>query len=225
MASSSLRRTLAVFQKDLQSELRTRYGITALLLFVVVTVTLVVLSAADEPIPPPIVSAVLWVIMCFTAMTGLGRGFISEEERGTALFLRMNSTPLAVYAGKLLINIALAVITNFLGVCMLFLFMSRTSVGSWLMLLMITVVGSIGLAVVLTIVSALVAKAGSRSPLLPVLSFPILVPILMLGTKATLVALAGMEFADLASDLQLILVYTGLLVVVSTLLFDVLWSE
>lgn len=225
MASSSFLRVQAVVMKDLHSEVRTRYGITALLLFVVTTVTLIVFSAADEPMLPPIVSAIIWVLMSFTAMTGLGRGFVSEEERGTALYLRLNSTPLAVYAGKLLVNILMAVVTNILGITMLFWFVNRVTVGSWLLLITTVIIGSIGLAAVLTIVSALVAKTGSRSPLLPVLSFPILVPLLMIGTKTTLFALAGMSIADVQSNLLLILAYTGMIVVVSVMVFDIIWSD
>lgn len=225
MASSSMRRVQAVILKDLHSEIRTRYGITALLLFVVTTVVLIVFSAADEPLPPPIVSALIWVLMCFTAMTGLGRGFVSEEERGTALFLRLNSTPLAVYTGKLLVNMTMAVVSNLLGISLLFWFASNVGVGSWLLLLVSVFVGSLGLATVLTIVSALVAKTGTRSPLLPVLSFPILVPLLMLGTKSTLFALAGMGMADVQSILSLILAYTGIVLVVSLMVFDIIWSD
>lgn len=225
MVLSSIRKVQAVIIKDLHSEIRTRYGITALLLFVVTTVALVVLSAADEPMAPPIVSAIIWVLMCFTAMTGLGRGFVSEEERGTSLFLRLNSTPLAVYTGKLIMNMIMAVVTNLLGVGLLFWFVTNVGVGSWMLLLVTVVVGSIGLATVLTIISALVAKTGSRSPLLPVLSFPILVPLLMLGTRTTLFALAGMGTSDMLGNLQLILAYTGLVLVASVLLFEIIWSD
>lgn len=225
MVSSSLRRTFAVVEKDIRSEMRTRYGITALLLFVVVTVSLVVFAAADEPMPSPIVSAFIWVIMCFTAMTGLGRGFISEEERGTVLFLRLNSTPMAVYTGKLLVNTTMAVATNLLGVALLFAFVSKATVGSWLLLLTVVLVGSMGLASVLTIVSAIVAKAGSRSSILPVLSFPVLIPLLILGTKATIQALAGFTLGEAAGLLQLMTVYTGMVIVVSTFVFDAIWID
>lgn len=225
MASSSITRTFAIVSKDFRSEVRTRYGISALLLFVVITVTLVVFAAADEVIPTPIVSALIWIVMCFTGMTGLGRGFISEEERGTLLFLRINSTPLAVYAGKLIINVALSIVVNLLGVALLFVFVNKVRVGSWMLMLAIVVTGSASLATTLTVVSALIAKAGTRSALLPVLSFPLLAPVLLLGTKATLFALAGLSFADAGSDLLLVWVYTGLIGVVSTMLFEFVWAD
>jgi heme exporter protein B len=220
-----MQRTWAVVAKDLRSEIRTRYGITALLLFVVTTVTLVVFALADEPIPNPLAAALLWVIMLFTAMLGLGRGFMSEEERGTALFLRLNSTALAVYAGKLLMNVIMAVVGNVLGMALLLGFVANLSVGSLSLLLLVVIAGSIGLASVLTIVSALVAKTGARSPILPVLSFPILVPLLLLGTKATLMAFAGFSIAEAASDVVLMCVYNGLVVVVSALVFEVIWND
>lgn len=217
---------LAVAVKDLRSDLRTRYGVSALLLFVVTTVTLVVFAAADEPMPRPLSAAVLWIVMFTTAMTGLGRGFISEEERGTALFLRMSATATSIYIGKLLGNIMQAVVSNLVAVLMFTLFLSATvDVGNPALLVLVVVVGSIGMATALTVISAIVAKAGSRNALLPVLSFPILVPLLLPGVNAMIYGLAGLSFLETMPDLLLMLSYTGVLVVVSYLVFEVLWCD
>lgn len=70
-------RWIAVFRKDLQSEVRTRYGITTLALFVVTVVSLLAYSTAEEPLGRPIVAGVIWILMFFTAMSGLGRSFMS----------------------------------------------------------------------------------------------------------------------------------------------------
>lgn len=206
--------------------MRTRYGMSALLLFVVTTVTLVVFAAADEPMPRPLSAAVLWIVMFTTAMTGLGRGFISEAERGTDLLLRMSASPTSIYAGKLIGNIAQAVFANLAALCLFVLLLSSTvSVGNPTLLVLVVVAGSIGMAAALTVISAIVAKAGSRNSLLPVLSFPILVPLLMPGVNAMIYALAGLTLTEALPDIALMLTYTGVLIAVSYLVFEVLWCD
>ena len=222
---SPLNGALAVASKDLRSEIRTRFGITALGLFVLTTVSLVVFAVADEPLQKPLAAAILWVIMFYTAMTGLARAFVSEEERGTSLFLRLNSAPMAVYFGKLLVNVVFGVVSNLAATILLLFFMSSISVGDWVTLLTTVLIGSIGLAAVLSIVSAIVAKAGTRNPLLPVLSFPLLVPLVMPGVNAMLYAFAGMGLADAQGDLLLMASYSGIIIVVSALVFEVVWTD
>lgn len=218
-------RWIAVLRKDVRSEIRTRYGITSLLLFVVTAVTLIAVSTADEVIPRPVASAVLWVVMFFTAMTGLARGFVSEEERGTSLYLQLSAPPLAVYFGKLAGNIALSLISNLLIVLLLILLIPTLTVGSAGLLALVVLIASIGLAAVTTITSAIVAKAGSKQALLPILAFPVLLPLVMPGIQATLIAFAGLTLADAWGDLGLMIAHTGIIATVGALVFESVWTD
>lgn len=218
-------RWIAVLRKDIRSEIRTRYGITSLLLFVVTAVTLIAVSTADEVIPRPVASAVLWVVMFFTSMTGLARGFVSEEERGTSLYLQLSAPPLAVYIGKLTGNIALSLVSNLLIVLLLTLLIPTITIGSAGLLLLVVLIASIGLATVTTITSAIVAKAGSKQALLPILAFPVLLPLVMPGIQATLIALAGLTLADAWGDVGLMIAHTGIIATVGALLFESVWRD
>lgn len=218
-------RWIAVLRKDIRSEIRTRYGITSLLLFVVTAVTLIAVSTADEVIPRPVASAVLWVVMFFTSMTGLARGFVSEEERGTSLYLQLSAPPLAVYFGKLTGNIALSLVSNLLIVLLLTLLIPTITIGSAGLLLLVVLIASIGLATVTTITSAIVAKAGSKQALLPILAFPVLLPLVMPGIQATLIALAGLTLADAWGDVGLMIAHTGIIATVGALLFESVWRD
>lgn len=216
---------LAVLEKDLRSEIRTRYGITSLVLFVVTSVILVAISTADEVVPRPIVSALLWVVMFFTSMTGLARGFISEEERGTALYLQLSARPSSIYVGKLIANTILAIASNLLVVVLLAILLPSLSIGAALLLLAVVVLASIGLSAVTTITSAIVAKAGSKQALLPILAFPVLLPLVMPGVQATLIALAGLSWADAWGDVGLMMAHSGIIVTTGGLLFEAVWLD
>lgn len=221
----SLVRWIAVFNKDLRSELRTRHGITTLALFVVTTVSLLAYSTAEEPLTKPIAAALIWILMFFTAMSGLARSFMNEEERGTSLYMRLSAPTGSIYWGKLAGNVLFSLSSNVALFLLLLLLMPLVQIGSWGLLLLVVVLGSCGLASVVTITSAIVAKAGTRSALLPVISFPLLLPLVMPGIQATLAALAGLSIQDAWGDIAVMVSHTGIVTVVSWLVFGILWED
>lgn len=220
-----LSRILAIVRKDAASEFRTRFGITSLGLFVITTVSLVAFSTAQEPFPRPITAALLWIIMFFTAMTGLGRAFIQEEERGTVLFLRLHSQPIHVFWAKFTVNIVFAELSNTLAYLLLCVFLPDVQTGNMFHVLLVILVSSAGLAAVITIVSAIVARAGATNTLLPIMSFPLLLPLVIPGINAITIALAGLAFSDMLPDLTLMVSYSGIILVLASFLFEVVWLD
>ena len=99
--------TYAVVAKDVRSEWRTRYAANSLLMFVVTAVSIILFALRSVDPNPELLSGMLLVVIFFTAMSGMSRAFVSEEERGTTLTLQLVATPTAVYYGKLLFNCAL----------------------------------------------------------------------------------------------------------------------
>src|SRR5512139_1359149 len=96
---SWVRSVVAVFLKDWRSELRTRYAMSALVMFVITTIAILMFSIGSEEPPADVVSGMLWVVIFFASMSGLSRTFVMEEERGTVMTLQLLTGPGAVYAG------------------------------------------------------------------------------------------------------------------------------
>ena len=94
----------AIFRKEVSLELRSRYAMNALAMFVVTTIAIVAVAQAGEEMSAGTAAGMLWVILFFAAMTGLGRTFIAEEETGTSFFLRVYATSGAIFLGKLVFN-------------------------------------------------------------------------------------------------------------------------
>ena len=94
-------KTYSLFKKDWQSELRTRYAINALAMFILVTISVILFSIGQEKISPQLTGGLLWVVIFFSAMSGLARAFVSEEERGTTLTLHLLAKPSTIFTGKL----------------------------------------------------------------------------------------------------------------------------
>lgn len=213
-------RISAVLVKELKSEFRTRYAISAVLLFVLTTITMIIFATAGETITPMIAAGILWVIMFFASMTGLSKVFVSEEERGTYILLQLSSNPYSIYFGKLLFNVLLSASLNFFAVLLFFLFLGDIEIKSMTLFAVTIAVGSISVASATTIISALIAKANSKNALFPVLSFPILLPIIILGVGLTKMAFEGVDISDALKDLQMMVAYSGLMIVTSYFLFD-----
>jgi heme exporter protein B len=85
--------------------------------------------------------------------------------------------------------------------------------------------GTIGLASASTIIAAIISKANTRGTLYPVLSFPILLPLLLSVINGTKLAVEGAQFIDAVNDLQLLAGYDIALNAVAYLLFPFIWKE
>jgi heme exporter protein B len=219
-----LRSALAIFQKDVLLEFRTRFSINALLLFILASVFLLSLAIGPVALSPEISSGLLWVVILFSAVIGLGRAFVSEEERGTVLLLQLNATPGAVYTGKLFFNLALSVTMHALAVVAFWLILDFRA-GSPGALVLIVLLGAIGFAGATTLLSAIIARTVNRGPLLAILAFPILVPLLLSVIQGTNEALRGGSVVDVSPDLLVLIGYAGAVITVSALLFEYVWNE
>lgn len=210
--------------KELRSEFKTRYAVSAVALFVLTTVAITLFGTGGEAFSRSLASALLWIIMFFAAMTGLAKSFVSEEERGTALFLKVVSPPFAVYFGKLIFNVILAVALNALASFLFFLLFNFITIGNFPGFVMLLVLASVGLASSSTIISVLISKAGGKNALFPALSFPILLPLILMGAEASTMCFAGAPLIEMAANFRALAAYSGILITLSYFLFDFVWQ-
>jgi heme exporter protein B len=219
------RTILAVFLKDCRSELKTRYALNAILMFVLTAVATVAFSSAGERITNGIAASMLWIVLFFSAMTGLQKSFVSEEERGTSLMLRLHASSTAIYFGKLLFNMALTLLLYGLATITFFIFVNDVTIRSPLLFWTSFVLGSLATASATTIIAAIIAKANTKAALFPVLAFPALLPLILTGVETTYQALAGVAFAEARNNFQIVAAYTVVVVAVSFMLFDFVWND
>ena len=85
--------------------------------------------------------------------------------------------------------------------------------------------GSIGLAAASTIIAAIIARANTKGTLYPVLSFPILLPLLLTVINATRLAADGALFGEAAGEFQVLISYIVVVITASTMLFDYIWKD
>lgn len=216
---------LSIFKKDWQSELRTRYAISALLMFVITTIAIILFSLGSEGAPVDVLSGMLWVVIFFAAMSGLSRTFVMEEERGTSMTLQLLAPPSAVYCGKLLFNLVLVTGVNILTVALYSLFISGFIIKTASIFVVTIALGSIGFAAAATIIAAIIARASTKGTLYPVLSFPILLPLLLTVINATRLAAEGAFFEEALGEFQILISYIVVVIATSFIVFDFVWKD
>lgn len=220
-----LRSAAAVLKKDFASELRTRYAVNALIMFVVTTLSIILFALGGENVSPEVLSGLLWIVIFFAAMSGLSRTFVSEEERGTTMTLQLLARPSSIYFGKLGVNVLLIFSLSLLIVVLYLIFIPDFVIRSYGVFVVTLALGGVGLAAASTIIAAIIAKANTKGTLYPVLSFPILLPLLMTVIHATKLSMEGAPLVEATGEFQLLISYAIVVITASYLLFDFVWRD
>lgn len=217
-------KSIIVFQKDVQLEFRTRYALNAIAMFAITTLTAISFSIGPVRLNATVLAPLLWIILFFSAMSGLSHIFVREEEQQTSDTLRLILPPNAVWAGKWLFNVALLFGLELI-IVPLYLILMNTSVSHYGIFLAVLVVGSLALSSVATIIAAIISLASSRGALFAVLAFPIALPVLISAIHGTQLAMEGALFSDCLPDLQVLFSFAVVIVTTSLLLFEHVWRR
>ena len=216
---------ISVFKKDWQSELRTRYAINALAMFILVTISVILFSIGQEKVSAHLTGGLFWVVIFFSAMSGLSRAFVSEEERGTTLTLQLIAAPSTIYFGKLFFNLVLVFIMNISIVILFYLLFESFIILNVSLFLLSLFLGSTGIAVSSTLIAAIIAKANTKGTLYPVLSFPILLPLILTLMELTKFAMDGDLISDSYAELIVLVSYDVIMATAGYMLFDFIWKD
>lgn len=185
---------------------------------------------AMKAVGADIKAALLWIVLLFSALTGLSRTFVREEELGTADTLRLTASPSVVYAGKLAFNfVLLAGVEAITTPLFLAVFPLPAGQLNFALLIGVMILGGVGLASASTFIAALVAQAsaaGGRGALFFVVAFPVLMPCLMPAVGGTLAAFAPAAVPMVASrnDLVVLASYDTVVLAAAFAIFSAIWE-
>ena len=193
-------------------------------MFVLSSLLLVLFAIGQDPVSERVQSALLWIVILFSASIGLGRSFVSEEETGTVLLLQLNTRASMVFAGKLLYTLVLVLGLNAVAVAV-FLVVLDVPVRSPGLLLATLGLGALGLSGATTLLAALIARAARSGPLLPVLLLPLLTPLLLSVVAATRKAILGAGWVAAQAEMLTLVGFAGATISAATLLFDFVWTD
>lgn len=184
---SVLRHAGRVAWKDLRIELRSKEIVYTMAFFAAVIV--VVYSFAFPAKPELVRGAVpgmLWVAIAFAGTIGLGRAFDRERENDTMRALLLAPIPrLSVFLGKMVAIALMVLAVAVVATPLLALLLDAPLFNEPGPLVLAVVLGAIGFSVIGAVFAATLLKVRSRDVLLPVILYPILIPLFVAGTHAT----------------------------------------
>jgi heme exporter protein B len=223
--SSFLRAMGAIIWKDLAAELRSRELLSSMLVFALLVILIFNFALElDAKTRANVTAGVLWVTFAFAGTLGLNRSMATEKDRGCMDGLLLAPVDRsAIYFGKTIGNLIFMFIVEAI-VLPVYSILYNTNLFDPGLLLVI-LLGSIGYVVVGTLLSAMAVQTRTRDVLLPILLFPVIIPVLIASVKASSGFLQGLEIAEIMPWLNLLIVYDVVFTAVAFMVFDYVVEE
>lgn len=210
----------AIVAKDIRSETRTKEVLT--LVFVFALLAVLIFSFALQPKPETtsvLAPGMLWVAITFAGVLGFGRSFLQEKDRACLDGLLLCPVDRdAIYWGKLIGNFLFLTVVEIIIVPIFFVLMNLPF--SFLLpVALVVVLATAGFVSVGTLFAAMSVNTRATDILLPVLFFPVVVPVVIAAVQCTGGILSGVGWGDLASWMEMIVAFDVIFIMVSSFVF------
>jgi heme exporter protein B len=207
--------------KDATLEWRSKFAINGILLYVVSTIF--VCYQAFRSLDPTTWNVLFWIILLFASINAMSRSFVQEPE-SRQLYYYTLVRPQAVILSKIIYNILLMVALSLIAY-LFYNLIFQNPLADPLLYFIAIFLGSISFATVFTMISGISAKAGNNTTLMAVLSFPVIIPLLIVLTTLSNQAMMGAERSESLPELGVLIAINVITIAVSLLLFPYLWRD
>jgi heme exporter protein B len=224
-AAQFIRSLAAIIWKDLAAELRSRELLSAMLVFALLVILIFNFALElDAQARATVTAGVLWVTFAFAGTLGLNRSMAMEKDRGCLDGLLLAPVDRsAIYFGKAISNLIFMLIVEaiVLPVYSVMYSVNLFKPG----LLLVILLGSIGYVAVGTLLSSMAVQTRTRDVLLPILLFPLIIPVMIAAVKGSTGFLQGVEAIDIRPWINLLIVYDVIFIAVAFMVFDYIVEE
>jgi len=224
-AGNFVKAVAAVVWKDLRAEFRSRELFSAMLVFSLLIILIFNFALElDIKARQSVTAGVLWATFAFAGTLGLNRSMAIEKDRGCLDGLLLAPVDRsAIYFGKVISNLAFMLIVEMI---VLPLYSVLYSVNLFQPgLLLVILLGSIGYVGVGTLLAAMSVQTRTRDILLPILLFPVVIPVLLAAVKASSGFLTGAEQSEILFPIGLLVSYDIIFIAVAFMVFDTVVEE
>ncbi|MDQ1152426.1 heme exporter protein B [Sphingobacterium zeae] len=207
--------------KDIILEWRSKYAINGILLYVVSTVF--VCYQAFKSVDTTTWNALFWIIMLFASINAINKSFV-QENPNRQFYYYMLVDPRAIILAKIIYN---TMVMTLLATIAYFVYSTifKNPIGDPTLYFLSVMLGSISFSTVFTMISGISAKAGNNSTLMAILSFPAIIPLLIVLIKLSRNAIEGLERASSSKEIIVLLAINVITITISLLLFPYLWRD
>jgi len=218
----SLRKEVTfLIRKEFLLEWRFKYAINGILLYVVSTVF--VCYQAFKSVDPTTWNALFWIILLFASVNAINKSFVQESPNRHLYYYTIASAR-AVILSKIAYNMFVMLLLSAIAY-LVYSIIFQNPLGDPVLYVLVVMLGSIGFAGVFTMVSGISAKAGNNSTLMAILSFPIVIPLLLVLIKVSKNAMDGLDRSVSLDELVVLLAINIITVAISLVLFPYLWRD
>lgn len=221
---------IEIARKDLKAEFRTKQMLNSMMIFALLVIVIfsfafgneasIFIQGINKKVVDLLAPGMLWIAFTFAGMLGLSRSFSGEKEEGCLEGLKLCPVDRSdIYTGKVISNAVLMFLMEITTIpifIMLFSYDVKNIPG----LTVVVILGTFGFIFVGTLLSALTVNTRTRELLLPVILFPVLIPVILSAVTATGIMLGSGELSDAAGELQVLAVYDVIFFVVAQLVFE-----
>ncbi len=221
---------LEIAKKDLKAEFRTKQMLNSMVIFALLVIVIfsfafgneatIFVSNLNKRIVDLLAPGMLWIAFTFAGMLGLSRSFAGEKEEGCLEGLKLCPADRSeIYNGKVLSNAVLMFLME-MATLPIFVVLFSYDIKNLPGLIVVIILGTFGFIFVGTLLSALTVNTRTREILLPVILFPVLIPVILSAVTATGTMLANGDFSDVAGEMQILVVYDIIFFVVAQMVFE-----
>lgn len=213
----------SLIKKEFLLEFRQKSTLGGVLVYVIGTVFVSALCFKGH-LDKPSWNALFWVITLFTSVTISGKSFL-KETGGQALFNFLHYSSRQFIFSKILANMVFMLVLSFITF-FFYGFFIKNEVENLGLFFVVLILASTGLAGVLSLMSAIASKANGNFAMMSILSFPVLMPLILVVIKVSKQAVDGIEWAGVGFDFIVILcALNALTIALSFVLFPYLWRD
>ena len=215
----------AVIWKDLSAERRSKELISAMLVFSLLVVLIFNFALElDRQARENVVSGVLWVTFIFAGTIGLNRSLAMEKDRGSLDGLLLAPVDRsALYFGKAVGNLLFMGLVEVIILPLLSVLFNLPLTHP--LLLLVVLLGTLGYAAVGTLLASMAIHSRARDVMLPILLFPVAIPVLVASVKASAAILAAAGWDEIGPWINLLIGYDVIFIAIAFMLFDYVVEE
>jgi heme exporter protein B len=212
-------------KKEIQMEWRQKYAIHGLLLYLASTIFVCYLSfkAKQQAINPITWNTLFWLILLFIAINAIGKSF-TQESKQREIFYYSIVSPEAVIYSKIFYNAFVMIVISFVGI-LFYSWVMGNPVGNFPLYLLSLILGSIGFSATLSMVAGIAAQGENSATLMSVLSFPIIIPLLLILLKLSKSAMDGISIQENWDEMATLIALDVIVIVLSGILFPYIWRH
>ncbi|WP_256012550.1 heme exporter protein CcmB [Desertivirga xinjiangensis] len=208
-------------RKDIVLEWRSKYAFNGILLYVVSTIFVCYLSF--KRVDPITWNALFWIIMLFASVNAIAKSFM-QESKGRQLYYYSLTSARAIILSKIIYNVLLMLLLSAIAI-FFYALVFKNQIGDVWFYLLAVFIGSLSFASVFTMISGIASKASNSGALMAVLSFPVIIPLLIVLIKFSKNAMDGLDRSVSYNEIGVLLAINIIVITVSLLLFPFLWRD